>query len=169
VPEVIDSIVRVPEPVRQYAKVIRNKTEIPPNICVGRLHGQRFLEAGDGLIMLALNAEDIAQRVVSLGIVRIQVNTSLKVDRSIVQAIHFFERNAKVIQRLRIIRFFLQSGFDPIDGKRKSPRLNTQETQQIIGVYMPGVLCDDFSVGGLCASQLTGLMKLKGFAQQGVG
>jgi hypothetical protein len=37
--------------------------------------------------MLALNAEDIAQRVVGLGIVRIKVNTSLKVNRSIARAI----------------------------------------------------------------------------------
>jgi hypothetical protein len=132
------------------------------------LHGQRILEAGDGLIMLALNAEDIAQRVVSLGIVRIQVNTSLKLDRSIVQAILLGERNAKIIVRLRIIRIFPQSGFDPIDGKGKSLRLNTQETKQIVGVYVSGVLCDYSSVGSFRISQLTGLMKLKSFAEQGV-
>ena len=119
--------------------------------------------------MLALNAEDIAQRVVRLDIVRVQVNALLKMDRSIVQAIHFFERNAKIIVRLRIIWFFLQGGFDPFDGKRKSPRLYTQETQQIDRVYVPGVFCDDSSVGGFRISQLTGLMKLKSFAKQGVG
>jgi hypothetical protein len=56
-----------------------------------------------------------------------------------------------------------------MDGKCKSLRLNTQETKQIVGVYVPWVLCDDFSVGGFRISQLTGLMKLKSFAKQGVG
>jgi len=119
--------------------------------------------------MLILNAEDIAQCVVRLDIIRVQVNTLLKVNRSIVQTLHFFERNAKVIVRLRIIWFFLQGGFDPFDGRRKSLRLNAQETKQIVGVYVPGVLCDDSSVGGFRISQLTGLMKLKSLVKLGVG
>ena len=119
--------------------------------------------------MLILNAEDIAQRVERLDIIRVQVNTLLKMDRSIVQATHVFERNAKVIVRLRIIWFFLQGGFDPFDGKRKSLRLNAQEAEQIVGVYVPGVLCNNATVGRLSLSQLTGLMKLKSLAKQYVG
>jgi hypothetical protein len=114
----------------------------------------------DGLARLLDDAQDIAQVVMDVGIVRIQLRGLRKMlDRLVILA-EILVGQADIILRLRIIRLLAECPQKKFDGLSRPLRIDVKHAQQVQRMNVICILRKDLLIRFLRAQQVACLLRL---------
>jgi predicted metalloprotease len=142
-----------------FPEFVQRSCQVAPALGKCRRNLERPLIGCDSPARLLDDAQDIAQVVMDIGIVRIQLRRLREMlDRPIISG-EILVGQADIVLRLRIIRLLAYRSQKVLDGLSRPLRIDVKHAQQIQCMNVICILRKDLLIRGLRAREIARLLR----------